>query len=341
MEPLLIYDSQSGSSASIAAHLGWNCYQFQAVTADGRTIQVLDAADDFAAGNERPSGHGIPILFPFPNRIRNGRMRWNGKEYYLPNDAVRYDATGNAIHGFCLDRPWRLVQQTESSVTGEFQLSIDAPERLSFWPADFIIRIQYLVQTNPATKTALLVANITVQNPSETSLPWGFGTHPYFRLPLSPKNSSEGSPIKCLIEAPVCDEWELVDCLPTGKRRPIPAAKNLRDALYFGSFQLDDAFTLRTENDDDETASHETAITECLILDESTGLQVSQRFGPEYRELVVFTPPNRNAICLEPYTCVTDAANLQPNGIDAGWNSLEPGGTFQSQIIIEAGPVFA
>ena len=46
----------------------------------------------------------------------------------------------------------------------------------------------------------------------------------------------------------------------------------------------------------------------------------------ELRELVVFTPPHRQAFCIEPYTCITDAINLQQRGTDAGLQVLPPGG---------------
>ena len=35
------------------------------------------------------------------------------------------------------------------------------------------------------------------------------------------------------------------------------------------------------------------------------------RASPAFRELVLFTPPHRRAVCLEPYTCPTDAIHLQ------------------------------
>ena len=44
----------------------------------------------------------------------------------------------------------------------------------------------------------------------------------------------------------------------------------------------------------------------------------------DFRDLVVFTPPHRHAVCLEPYTCITDAANLQAKGVDAGWRVWLP-----------------
>ena len=44
--------------------------------------------------------------------------------------------------------------------------------------------------------------------------------------------------------------------------------------------------------------------------------------SPVFRELVVFTPEHRQAFCLEPYTCTTDAVNLQSRGLDTGWLEL-------------------
>jgi aldose 1-epimerase len=41
--------------------------------------------------------------------------------------------------------------------------------------------------------------------------------------------------------------------------------------------------------------------------------------------MVVYTPAHRQAFCVEPYTCATDAVNLQARGIDAGWLVLPPG----------------
>jgi aldose 1-epimerase len=321
MESLILKDPSSGSTARIVPHLGFNCYDFQA-NVGGRFVDVLDSAPDFAEGKQRPSGHGIPILFPFPNRIRAGKYSWNGREYFLPESKVGYDGAGNAIHGFAIDRPWRVIDQLENVAVGEFQLSVDAPERLELWPADCTIRIRYEV------KGRALRADIEIENPGKDPLPWGFGTHPYFKLPLG-ADSGAG---QCLIECPASEEWELINCLPTGKRRPVPPDKDLREGAYFRDLRLDDVFTGLAP-----AQSH----LECYILDGKAGLQISQRCDPIFRELVIYTPPKRDAICLEPYTSTTDAINLEPKGLDAGLRVLKPGGKFQTWIEIEAGPIVA
>lgn len=319
MDHVTIRDAASGSTARIAPQLGFNCFEFQANVGE-REVSVIDASPDFPAGGERPSGHGIPILFPFPNRIRGGRFTWNGREYRLPEDRVSYDRTGNAIHGFCLDRPWRVVESGEQFITGEFRLSQDAPDRLELWPADFKLTVRY------ALRDATLETRVRIENPSNEPLPWGFGTHPYFRLPLS----KDSEPQHCLLEIPAAEEWELDDCLPTGIRRDVSGETDFREGAYYGITPLDDVLT-GLDCDADAT------FIETIIMDEVAGLQIAQRFTREFREAVVFTPADRDAVCIEPYTCVTDAINLQQRGIDAGWQTLDPGGRVELGIDIEAG----
>ncbi len=151
MDIVTITDRGSGATAKIAAGLGFNCFEF-IVPADEHRVAVIDAAADFAQGNQSPSGHGIPILFPYPNRIRGGQYRWMGQEYHLPPGKVAYNKD-NAIHGFCLDRPWRVTERGENFVTGEFQLSKDAPDRRDFWPADFLLEVRYRLNGRALART--------------------------------------------------------------------------------------------------------------------------------------------------------------------------------------------
>ena len=167
MTIVVLSDPSTASEARIAVNQGFNCFAFRAAWAEDNAFDVLDAADGFENGDKPPSHSGIPLLFPFPNRIRSGRFEWEGKTYELPESLVGYEGSGNAIHGFCLDRPWRIIDQSENSVTGAFRTSLDAPERLELWPADAEIQIRYTL------KDACLRADITITNPSDQPLPWG------------------------------------------------------------------------------------------------------------------------------------------------------------------------
>jgi aldose 1-epimerase len=56
--------------------------------------------------------------------------------------------------------------------------------------------------------------------------------------------------------------------------------------------------------------------------------------SPSFTQVVAFTPANRQAVCLEPYTCVTDAVNLQQKGIEAGWLVLQPSETWNGMVVL-------
>src|SRR5690606_38055991 len=123
------------------------------------------------------------------------------------------------------------------------------------------------------------------------------------------------------------EEWVLRDCHPAGRRRPGGPHNDLRTGVTLANRKLDDVLTgLGATGGRIQTA----------ITDPDAGLQVVQEFPEEFRELVVFTPPWMDAVCMEPYTCVTDAINLQAAGVDAGWQELPGGKTWETEIVIRA-----
>jgi len=312
MSVMTIQDAVSGSRAAIAVDRGFNCFEFACALGD-RTVDVIAAQEGFTSGEGGPSHSGIPILFPFPNRIREGKYTWEGRAYQMPLSAGH----PNTIHGFCYDRPWRLIEQGDDFAVGQFQLSVDAPQVRDCWPSDFVIDVRYSV-----AGTALTM-DVRVHNPGESSLPWGFGTHAYFKLPLG----GEGTKNDCLVQAPASEEWVLDESLPTGERKPVSPEKDLREGVTLEGRKFDDVLT-GVEGTDGTVRT--------LITDPQAGVQVAQEFSDEFRELVAFTPPWMDAVCLEPYTCTTDAINLHSQGIDAGWRQLEAGGTWETSIVIRA-----
>lgn len=310
MIPLTISDASAGSQADILPGLGFNCFRFLAGL-EGKRHELLFSQPGFTDGTKRASHSGIPILFPFPSRIRNGQYTWNGRAYQLPDG----DKLGNAIHGFALDRPWRVIRHSANSVTGQFQLSVDAPERLSLWPADGLIEVTYTVIG------ATLRSAIRIANPDTKPLPWGLGTHAYFRFPLG-STSRKGD---CLAVAPAGETWVLENLIPTGERRPVTPQSDLRQGKSLDGLQLDDCLTGVMPRD---------GLVQTLVMDARAGLQISQVCPADFRELVVFTPPHGEAVCIEPYTCPPDAINLHGRGIECGWRTLAPGEEFSTQIEI-------
>ena len=125
MQIIHLTDPASGAEASILAGFGFNCYRFR-VQFDGRPIDVVWSEPEFETGLKRASGSGIPLLFPYAGRLRGKTLNWGGHQWPLEGD----DHRGNAIHGYVLTRPWRVLEQSSRRAVGQFQASIDAPALL-------------------------------------------------------------------------------------------------------------------------------------------------------------------------------------------------------------------
>ena len=227
------------------------------------------------------------------------------------------DAFGNAIHGFVLNRPWRVVEHVAARVVGEFQASVDDPTILKRWPADFRIRVSYEVRGTE------LISEIRYENPSDDPLPCGFATHAYFRLPLS----TAGTVANTIVTAPVAAYWELQQMIPTGRMLPIAADQDLAGGLRLGDHQFDTVFTKLRPDSDGRLRTH--------LFDPASDRTLTQTFDTSFTQCVVYTPGHREAICMEPYTCVPDAIRLAANGLETGLQILRGGEHRETTIRLE------
>lgn len=309
----------AGNRIEVWPAKGFNCFAWQAVVG-GQTLDVIYADPEFFQGG-KPTRTGVPILFPFPNRIRAGKFSWEGKTYQLPLN----DPSGkNAIHGFPVRKPWRVAgvgaNQESAWLTGEFVGSQDAPESKDLWPADYRLRVTYRLL--PGT----LRIEADVSNPDKVTLPFGLGYHPYFRVPLVGGDRVEDY----WVESSARELFELEpDGVPTGKRVVPDAARDLTRGCRFTELTLDDLFT------DLATPPGSAAglpTWRAALRQAKSGVEVQILTSLSFRELVLFTPPHRHAVAIEPYTCATDAINLEQRGQDAGLLVLAPGATWHGVV---------
>ena len=289
---------------------GFNCLRWQTRIA-GAWRDLLEVAPDWDT-NPVPTRNGHPVLFPFPNRLRDGRLHFAGQDYQLP---LTESSGRHAIHGFAPRTPWRVIDTStgmeSASVTGELQLSRDLPGGLTLWPADFILRLTYTLSANQ------LAVDAEVINPDDKPLPFGLGYHPYFKLPDRPDLMADDM----LLRADTAELWLADDGIASGELAAIPPAGDFRAASVVGGRVLDQ-LTKRTESDGLFLAE----------LSSPGGGTLTVEAGRDFRELLLFTPPHRRAVAIEPYTCTSDAANLWSRGVDAGWRVLEPGGVWRQSV---------
>lgn len=334
------YIQQDGKAvADIVPVLGNNCYAFK--VADGDTwLEVIDAPPDLATLEERPTAYGNPILFPFPNRIRNGTWQFEGETYQFDKPPE----SPTTIHGLLLNLPYQVESHTadENSATLVCSLnSQDFPDVSRQYPFPFKIEITYTV------KDAALTMGIAIKNTGTKNMPMGFGIHPYFSVRLRP----EADASQAIITVPAAKYWELDDVqVPTGKQHAVADTLYLQHFVRrqaqcnntapigsfvitndvppdagkpFASLKLDHVFTDVQLTD---------GVSRCIIENRDIGHGMVMESDAQFRELVVYTPPGRDAICFEPYTCPTDAINLEARGIPAGVIVLSPEETWMAKV---------
>ncbi len=256
----------------------------------------------------KPTSYGIPILFPFPNRIRDGRFSFEGRELKL--DPPR--------HGLVRDKPWRVSDSGASETEAWVTLRIDARDHaeaiLAQFPFPFELDVTYRIRARA------LEIDVVARNVGSRAMPAGFGIHPYFHAPV------DGD-----VSVPASELWELSDSLPTGRIVAVDDGRDLRQPRAIAGLALDDLYT--------GVACGADGLARCAILDPGASRRTLIEFDPRsLPEVVVYTPPSRHAICVEPQSCPTDAFNLAARGIDAHVVRLEPGGEVRWSVAIRSEP---
>ncbi len=115
------------------------------------------------------------ILFPFPNRIKDGTYAFENKTYTLPLNEPKHQ---NAIHGLVFDKHFETISFSDQSLT----LSIRHSKSLGF-PFPFEFKIVYIIARDSVQ------IEFHVQNTGVSAFPYGIGWHPYFETVAGKKTS--------------------------------------------------------------------------------------------------------------------------------------------------------
>ena len=307
-----VLDDGKGATATIWPEIGFNLISWTVPVA-GTSFELIHQ-DPHLFEDGKPTRSGNPVLFPFPNRIVGGKYTWDGKTYQLARTG---DQGTTAIHGFACRTGWKVIETGEDEegawITGEFLLSRDAPLDRDHWPAEARLRLTYRLQSHHGKSHLRLEA--VVDSPGGDSLPFGLGYHPYFAIP-----KDSGAELK----VPANAFWELEACIPTGRRLPLDAGRDLSQFRSFDSVYVDDVLGELPEATPTTTGLGQ----ESLHLRGEIHYPQKGILGiwcdRHFREIVVFTPPSRDAFCIEPYTCPTNAINMPHFGANEGWIQLPP-----------------
>lgn len=320
-------DAARSATAEIQPDAGFNCVRFVS-TADEHDPSdlrmVIRPPASAASLAEDPFAGGVPILFPFPNRVRDGVYRFGGRKVEMRATLDKgWDVeAGHAFATLVVDKPWRLVRTGAHERGAWAQGRIDLhehPDIFEQYPFRVRVQVRYTVHDGR------LRADFSVSNIGDRTLPMGLGIHPWV-----PTAKRAGSRAPAMLRVPARRVWELNRWMPTGRRLDVGGTPHdLREGRPLAAQFYDDVWTdvVRSRDGWSETA----------VADPDAAAETYVRADPSFREWCIYAPVDDDVVCPEPYTCVTDAVNLEANGTtDTGLVALRPHRAWRGSVLFGA-----
>jgi aldose 1-epimerase len=187
--------------------------------------------DGYAADRLADAGRG-QVLAPWPNRVRDGRWSWRGKELQLP---LNEPSKGNASHGLVRWAGWSLVERAPDRVVLGYRLHPQPG-----YP--FTLDLQATYELND---TQGLSVRIVAVNSGGVDVPVALGTHPYLAPP------GGGQLDSCSLVVPARTRVLVDDrSIPVGTEPVDGTAYDLRQPKRIGDLVLDTAYGDLLPDDD-------------------------------------------------------------------------------------------
>jgi aldose 1-epimerase len=284
----------SGALTATIASVGAS---LRTLTHGGRDLVV-----PYAAAEVRPVYRGA-ILAPWPNRVVDGRYRFDGVDHEL---ALTEPSRSHALHGLVAWQDFDVVvhEPDRAVLRSVIEASMGYPFRV-------VVDVEYRVDDHG------LHTAVTGTNTGDRPAPWGCAPHPY--LVAGPGRVDDWT-----LQVPAAEVLEVTaDRLVPIDLVPVDAVEggmlDIREAQRVGQRFIDHAYT-GFERDDEGIAE--------VTLRADVGRGVSMRFGPECQWVQVHTADHANpafhraGLAVEPMTCAPDAFNT---GTDRGLVTVMPG----------------
>ena len=262
-----------------------------------RGAELLRRIDNLEAAKAMGSTAGIPLLYPWANRLASFGYHAGGRDVTLDPSSplLHFDDHGLPMHGVAWGQlVWEAVEVKRDSIVA--RLDWDRPDLLAVFP------YRHKLQMAAALDPDALTLETTVLADHEGRVPISFGFHPYFGIPQLPRPEWR-------IELPVMRKL-LLDArgIPTGGQGPFGPVD-----CALGETNFDDGFAVI---DMPPTFSLSGA-----------GRRITVTFLEGFLYAQVFAPQNKDFVALEPMTAPTSALTS-----GQGLHVVEPGIEFRASF---------
>ena len=246
--------------------------------------EFLDQRQGLGKYVESASTMGIPILYPWANRLARDSWKFGPQPARIDPDAyrVKRDENGLAIHGtLAASSLWEVKEARAGDDLGSASLKAtlefgDIPQLLQTFPFPHRLELEFRLEG------AKLNVRTTVTPTGDLAVPLAYGFHPYLTLPGSKRSDwTVNLPPMLGLETDSRN-------IPTGNTSTADAFEgHLEDRDY------DDAFSGVAEGAVFSIADDRHQVTVC--------------FERGFRAAQVYSPAGEDFICFEPMKAPTNA----------------------------------
>jgi aldose 1-epimerase len=261
------------------------------------SVGGVELVDGFEL-DERPPAFNGAVLAPWPNRIRNGRWSYHGRQAQLP---VNEPGTGSALHGLLSDVRWQADTVAGDAITLSTGIAPTAG-----YPFQLRVTVTWSVSDGG------LHCELGATNIGGEPAPFGVATHPFFQLP-----GARVDDLELLLPA---TQWLETDdnLLPVALRPADGSPLDFSQPRSLREQRLDTAFTAVS------TDSNGISTVVLSSADSSVAVWAEPAFGWwQVYTSDYFEPGSqryRRSVAIEAMTCGPDAFNSGADVIE-----LEPG----------------
>jgi aldose 1-epimerase len=295
LETVRLHDEEVALEATFVPAAGMLCCSLR-----HRGDELLAQNAGVAAYAELGKTMGIPLLYPWANRLADFAYTAAGRTVALPHilSRVRVDGNGLPIHGVIGGLlKWDLTDASApgaQSLTAHLSWSEKRPELFEVFPFRHDLRYEARLAGGR------LEIWVTVHACGADAVPVAFGFHPYLSLPGLPRE-------RWLVELPAMRRLALdANQIPVAPEQPQPARR-----FELAEREFDDGFEALANPARFELAGG--------------GRRMALEFLEGYPCAQVFAPRAGQFICFEPMTAPTNALRS-----GTGLRLLAPGERFRA-----------
>jgi aldose 1-epimerase len=223
------------------------------------------------------------LLFPWANRIKGGKYVFDNVAYQLPVNDLK---SNNALHGYVYNQPFNVTKTVALADKCELEMQYVGNGDYPGYPFPFVLKFRVTLHSD-----SKMTIKFNVRNTGKGDMPFVLGWHPYFQFETEKANEWH-------IHIPADLKYEL-------DNYNIPASsRNISDDYFIAveDKYLNEIFLLNSTNGFATTSLSSSTSGYKINMWQKTGFN-------QLNYLMVYTPPDRKTIAVEPMSGCINAFN--------------------------------